>query len=300
MSADAPGFFVGKRLVVFGAGYVGGRVVDQALQRGMKVTALTRNPATAAVLARQGAEVVVDDLARSSWHPRIVPGADFVLNAVSSGGGGAAGYRHSYIDGMRSILAWAAHEPAGAVVYTSSTSVYPQSGGALVTENDSTEGSSETASLLIEAEALLREAPGVAKSRTVLRLAGIYGPGRHHVLDQLRSGVEELGGRGEHTLNLIHRDDIADAVWSAFATSPAVPFDVLNVADGSPVPKAELVEWLCGRLGRAIPHFSGGTVGARRANVPDRVISNAKIKQVLGWRPRVPDFKAGYAPLLEA
>jgi nucleoside-diphosphate-sugar epimerase len=111
--------------VIFGAGYVGGEVARQALARGSRVTALTRNPAKARALAEAGATIIVDDLAANSWHERLPDGADFVLNCVSSGGGGPASYRHSYVEGMKSVLAWAARVPVGAIVYTGSTSVYP-------------------------------------------------------------------------------------------------------------------------------------------------------------------------------
>ena len=132
MTADAHGNFRGKHLVVFGCGYVGGEVVRQALQGGLRVTALTRNEAKAIILQQLGAEVVVDDLARTNWHEKIKGSGEFVLNCVSSGGGGIDGYRRSYLAGMESIVDWSARRGGvGTVVYTSSTSVYPQSGGAI-------------------------------------------------------------------------------------------------------------------------------------------------------------------------
>ena len=122
-------------LVIFGAGYVGGEVARQALARGYRVTALTRNADKARALADVGVYVIVDDLASENWHLNLPDGADFVLNCVSSGGGGPEGYRHSYVEGMRSILEWASQVPVGTLVYTSSTSVYPQDGGVRVGED---------------------------------------------------------------------------------------------------------------------------------------------------------------------
>ena len=120
-----------KHLVVFGAGYVGVEVARQAITRGLRVTALTRNAIKATALRALGVEVIVADLAEGGWyvHPALAGGADFVLNCVSSGGGGIDGYRRSYVDGMRSVLAWVYRVPVGTLVYTSSTSVYPQDGG---------------------------------------------------------------------------------------------------------------------------------------------------------------------------
>ena len=115
-------------LVVFGAGYVGARVIEQALARGLQVTALTRNPEKACALSIAGADVILADLAASDWHERLPGGADLVLNCVSSGGGGPEAYWHSYVEGMKSVLGWAAQVPVGAIVYTSSTWFIPRVG----------------------------------------------------------------------------------------------------------------------------------------------------------------------------
>jgi len=303
MPALAPGIFRGKRLVVFGAGYVGGAVAREAVRFGAQVTALTRNADKAAVLAADGVEVVKAELASNAWYARIQGSADFVFNCVSSGGGGAEAYRRSYVEGMQSILAWAESSGGvGTLLYTSSTSVYPQSGGARVDETAATEGGSETAQVLVEAENLLRGASPVSVRRWfILRLAGIYGPARHYLLDQLRAGEAEIGGRGDHRLNLIHRDDIVAAVLTAFA-SPAeeISNEVFNLADDAAATKSEVVGWLAAQLGRPAPCFTGVSVGGRRAVTPDRVIANDKIKAVLGWCPRYPDFRVGYRALLEA
>lgn len=305
MAALAPAFFKGKHIVVFGAGYVGGAVAREAVRCGARVTALTRNPSNVSALAADGCDVVIDELASAVWHGKIQDRADFVLNCVSAGGGGIEGYRRSYVEGMQSILAWAAKRGGvGTLVYTSSTSVYPQSGGVRVNEAVSVSEALGTSGVLVEAEDLLRNAAqgtGAACARWfILRLAGIYGPGRHHLLDQLRAGETEFAGRGEHRLNLVHRDDIMAAVLAAFAAPREIADEIFNVADDGAVPKSEVISWLAQQLGRSVPVFNGETASVRRAQTPDRVIGNDKIKAVLGWRPRYPDFRFGYRPLLEA
>ena len=301
MSTDAPGFLRGKRLVVFGAGYVGGALGRQALAAGARVTALTRNAEKAREFLAEGMEVILGDLATQDWHDQIAGGADFVVNCVSGGGKGVEGYRRSYLDGMRSITAWlTSHGGAGATVYTSSTSVYPQDGGARIDETAPVDRTQERPRVLVEAEELLMDLPAFAGRRTVLRLAGIYGPQRHHLLEQVRSG--EVAGLREHHLNLIHRDDICAAVWGALNPEKAGVTDrqVFNVADDGAAPKKAIVRWLAARLGVAEPVFSGAPAEGRRAITPDRIIANDKIAQVLGWRPRYPSFREGYAAILGA
>lgn len=286
----------GRRLVVFGAGYVGGEFARQAVARGLSVTALTRNEAKAGELRAAGIETVVADLAGDAWHAALPGRPDYVLNAVSGGGGGVDGYRRSYLEGMRSILAWSrSGGPAGVLVYTSSTSVYPQDGGARVDEESPTTARDERAGVLVDTEAVLR-AGAPARRNFILRLAGIYGPGRHYLLDQVRSG--EVSGAEEHHLNLAHRDDICAAIWAVMQSPPTLADATFNVADNAPARKGEVTRWMAAQLGRPAPKFTGLPSVARRAIVPDRIIVNAKLRRTLGWEPRYPSYREGFAPLL--
>jgi nucleoside-diphosphate-sugar epimerase len=301
----------GRRLIVFGCGYIGGEIARQAIRRGAQVTALTRNPQTAERLKGEGVETVVADFASDAWHGQMPGGSDYVLNAVSSGGGGVSGYRSSYVGGMQSLLKWAAGtQPMGTLVYTSSTSVYPQDGGALVDESASTDGVGELPQILLEAEKFVRGCGPVDAQRVrpgenrpvgfarcfILRLAGIYGPGRHHLVEQVRSGT--VAGRGDHHLNLAHRDDIVRAIWAAFEAAADVAGGVFNVADDTPTLKREIVAWLAQQLGVPAPVFSGAPAAGRRAVTPDRLIVNAKLKSVLGWKLCYPTFREGYKNML--
>jgi nucleoside-diphosphate-sugar epimerase len=291
-----------KRLVIFGCGYVGSAVARAALAEGARVEALTRNPETAVALRAAGlANVVVADLAANDWHSQIEGGPDFVVNTVSSGGPDQ--YRRSYVGGMQSILAWATlgKLPIGTMVYTSSTSVYPQGGGAVVDETADAPGATPNGAIIREAELLLQKAPAAARARWfVLRLAGIYGPQRHHLLDQLREGVKTLNGSGAHRLNLAHRDDIVTAIFACLQAPEGVDSGVFNVADRAPAFRSEVVEWLGEQLKVSAPPFDG-TATTRRGGepMPDRIISSAKIQRELGWRPKYPDYRAGFGEILK-
>ena len=292
MDKKALGKFAGKSLAVFGAGYVGGEIVRAGLARGMRVAALTRNADRARELETAGARVVAAELASDAWW-REIGGADFVVNCVSAGGRGLEGYRRSYVEGMRSVTAWL-RERGGAegFVYTSSTSVYPQSGGVMVTEEMGNVAApvDERTGALVETERL-----ALTAGACVLRLAGIYGPGRHALLDRLRAGARVLPGHGAGRLNLIHRDDAASAIWAVLECGGAAG-DVFNVCDDGAASRGEVVRWLAEKTGAAAPVFSGE--GAR--GTLDRAISNAKIKTRTGWRPRFATFREGYEAMLDA
>lgn len=293
------------RFVIFGCGYVGTALAEAALARGLTVTALTRNPAKAAALRVRGLHVVEGDLADPAWHDAIPAGADFVANTVSAAEPTPEGYRRSYVDGMKSILAWAARgpRPVGTLLYTSSTGVYPQGGGVEVDENAPTGGASPTGRILVEAEELLRAAPAAAVGRWfVLRLAGIYGPGRHYLLNALRTGTTRFSGAPDFHQNLVHRDDIVSAALACLAAPASVRNEIFNVSDDAPPTRAELLGWLAAELKLPAPAFEGATANPRRGGEPspDRRIRAEKVRRVLGWQPSFPDYRAGYRAILAA
>ncbi len=288
-------------MVVFGCGYVGSALLPEALRRGFQVTVFTRNPATARALNDRFAVTVIEgDLASDTWHERIARAPDVVVNCVGSGGGGLAGYRHSYLEGMRSLRRWLCGGPAGAVVYTGSVGVYPQDDGSWVDESAETGGHSEAADVLVAAERELLDPAFPADRRRVLRLAGIYGPGRHAFLNRVRAG-RVFPGSGEAILNAIHRDDITGALWAVLDSTGGERSDVFNVVDDRPERRRIVAQWLAERTGAPQPRFEGP--GAESASSPKRRsrcrrISNAKIKNTLGWRPVYPTFREGYRAIL--
>ena len=291
-----------KHLVIFGCGYLGTALALAVRSAGMKVTALTRSQSRADTLRKIGLHrVVVADIQESGWENELPAGADFVVNCLSSGGGDLTSYRNTYLDGMRRILAWVAADggPIGTLLYTGSTGVYPQSRGEAVDETASLDSGDVRSDVLREAEDLLRQPCAGIGRWFILRLAGIYGPGRHHLLDQLRGEVSVLPGSGVHRMNMAHQDDIVSAMLACFTAPTEVRNEIFNVADGAPATKAEVVQWLCSQLGRTEPVFTpeGGT--GKRANGPaDRIILSRKLTERLGWQPAYPTYREGYVRLL--
>ncbi|KXU35038.1 hypothetical protein AXK12_00270 [Cephaloticoccus capnophilus] len=321
MPRDTQPLFVQKHLLILGCGYLGQYVAREALWRGMRVTALTRNETHAVALRAQGLGVIVADLASEDWHALAPREVDYVLNCVSSGAASAAARaalspasasedklaarRRSYVDGMRSLTRWLRDaERVGTIVYTSSTSVYPQGGGAVVDEDSPTvpPDTNTRAGILTAAEQRLqRDCPPAPKRWFILRLAGLYGPGRSHLLDQVLKNAPSLGPVSQR-LNLVHVEDAAAAIWAAFAAPATFANRVYNVADDAPAPKCEVLTWLAEQVGPISPDSAKtATVSAAQRSsrqVLDRIISNVRLKREIGWQPRYPDYRAGYAKML--
>ncbi|MGF1450346.1 MAG: NAD-dependent epimerase/dehydratase family protein [Opitutales bacterium] len=294
----------GKRLVVLGAGYVGGLVARQAAKAGADVVALTRNPDTAADLERDGVACLVAPLHENGWHSAIEPRADFVVNTVSSAGGGMDGYRLSYVQGQASLVQWARQGAIGRSIFTSATSVYPQSEGEWVDESSPTAGCSQAGQLLLESERVLLEADAPIQRRCVLRLAGIYGPGRHLYLNQLQAGECTFQTDADGYLNLIHQEDAATAILAALLAPELPEQSVYNVADGQPAAKRTIVTWLAAQvgLGAATLAFEAPAQSSRRrlpnGQLPNRRVRVDRARAELGWSPKFADFRQGYRAIL--
>lgn len=288
--------------MIFGCGYVGTALAKALIAQGMRVGALTRNVDRAAELRQLGlAEVVVADLQSPAWMDTLSGSYAAVVNCVSSAGGGIEGYQKSYVEGQQRILEWVKTQDIRSYVYTSSTSVYPQDGGALVDEAADTSGVPRTGQVLLESEQLIEANAALFGSWYVLRLAGIYGPERHYLLNQLREGGGLIPGRGDYHMNMIHRDDIVDAILAAIQGGS--PSGIYNICDNEPATKEVVLTYLAKQLALPIPQFDPENIPPRLqrrgGRMPDRKVSNRKARESLAWQPLYPSYREGYAVLLE-
>ncbi|MGA1205780.1 MAG: NAD-dependent epimerase/dehydratase family protein [Opitutales bacterium] len=296
----------GKRMVIFGCGYVGRELAAAAAEAGFGVWIHSRNrESLAAVDCVPEERKVVGNLHETGWHGGLAGEWDVAVNLVSSAGGGLDGYRLSYINGNRSIREWAGRESVGRLIYTSATSVYPQSTGEWVSEKDVPEtGSLSPSGQLLRQAELETLDSDVFDSVVVARLAGIYGPGRHLYLDSLRGGLRELPGDGTAWLNLVYLKDIVGVLLRmAEADLPSLR-NVFNVVDDHPERKQAIVDWLSRRLGQATipfnPDLQGPRASKRTSSVglPNRRVSNQRLKEDLDWQPSFPSYREGYEDIL--
>ncbi|MBU63017.1 MAG: hypothetical protein CMI26_11005 [Opitutae bacterium] len=286
---------MGKKLAIFGCGYLGSALAQQALKLGWHVSAVTRNADTASCLDDSGVQkIVVADLDDKSWTGEIDSTQDFVVNCVGAASPDLDGYLKSYVDGHDSVVTWARSGEVGTFVFTSSTSVYPQTGRCLVDETASSDGVSEKGGLLLAAEQLgFPGGEGIGRS-FILRLAGLYGPGRHLLLDSVRNG-DILSGDGDRILNLIHRDDACSAILGVLQAEERNIGRIYNVSDGNHSSRSEIVTWLAEKMGVDTPSFSG----SEGTDASNRKICSDRIRGELNWSPLYPSFRDGYDSILE-
>ena len=271
------------RVLVVGCGYVGQPLAEKLAEAGHEVFGLSRKP------PGFGGRIVplACDITRKDEVKKIPRAYDAVVNTASSSKGGAEEYHSVYFEGTRNLLA---HLQFQKYVWTSSTSVYAQSDGSIVTEESPAEPLVATSRILRETEdLLLGDSHGI-----VLRFAGIYGPERGHLFQQYLRGEARIHGEGGRWLNMIHREDAVGAIVAALAKGRAG--EICNVTDSESVTERDFFTWLAKKLKRDLPPtVSEADLAGRKRGVTNKRVSNCKLREQLGYAFVYPTFREGYA-----
>jgi nucleoside-diphosphate-sugar epimerase len=219
---------------------------------------------------------------------------DFIVHCAASGRGGAEAYRAVYLEGCRNLIG---AFPGVGLLFTSSTSVYAQTDGSVVTEESAAEPERETGKILREAEEVVLASGGI-----VGRLAGIYGPGRS-ALNRLRAGRAQRVVKEGQVFSRIHVDDLATVLRTAMARGQAGR--AYNVADDAPAPPQDVIAHAAELLGMAPPpevpfEAAGLSPMARSFYAESKRVSNRRIKEELGVTLAYPSYREGLRAVLAA
>jgi nucleoside-diphosphate-sugar epimerase len=281
------------RALIIGCGYVGTELARELSRRGHQVHGLRRNPGAVDIAGFKNFRLLTGDISFLETLSRIPNNYDWVVNTASASGGGLADYVSVYEQGTLNLLEWLKGSSLQKYVYTSSTGVYGQTDGAVVIEESPTKPVAETAKVLVNAEGLLFNSAETNKfPAVILRVAGIYGPGRGYWLKQFLAGQARLEGDGGRVLNMIHRDDVVGAIIRALEQGRTG--EAYNAVDDEPVTQRELFAWLSARLKLPMPESSPAEPTPRKRGVTDKRVSNAKLKMELGYKFIYPTFREGF------
>lgn len=274
------------RALIVGYGDLGQALGRLLAEDGLQVWGLRRSGCS----PTPGVTVLAGDVADpGSLAPLRALAPQVLVYCVAAGEQSDAAYRSCYVDGLRHVLAALAGLPdLRHVFFVSSTRVYGQPGTALLSEADPAMPADFGGHRLLQGERLLEDLPC---GHTALRLSGIYGPGRNRLL-AMAADPRQWPAQNPWS-NRIHRDDAA-----AFTTflirkvlAGASVDDCYIVSDSHPAPQHEVLRWLAGQLGHAVPaQPAPAPAGGKR-------LSNARLL-ASGFRLRYPDYRAGYGALL--
>lgn len=254
-------------MLVFGLGYAAGVAADRLRARGWRVVGTSRDGRDGTIAFadsdRVRFEIAEADAVLSSVPPE--GNADPVLAAY----GGALAARGCWLG------------------YLSSTGVYGDAGGGWVDESAPLGG---------------RRPARVAADRAwlglgarVLRLPGIYGPGRSP-LERVRAGSAHRVDLAGQVFSRVHVDDIASGIAAALDG----PAGAYNLADDLPADQNAVVDYAARLLGMPPPPFvplESLPSMAQGFYAENRRVANGRAKRVLGWRPRYPDYRFGLRAL---
>ena len=274
--------------LIVGCGYLGLRAARRWIAAGHAVAGVVRSPAGREALACESIRPIVADVTQPSTL-RGLPAADTLLYAVGYDPGGGALRQAVYVNGLRNVLD-AVPPGVRRVILISSTGVYAERGGGWVDESSPCQPSRESGRALLAAEQALA-AHRLGDRGIVLRLAGIYGPGRLPRRTELISGKPLAIAPGEH-VNLIHVEDAAAAILAAEVH--AQPPRTYVVSDGHPAERREYFAELARQLGLPAPAFRDPLPGespGRRGG--DKRASNARMMEELEVKLAYPTYREG-------
>ena len=267
---------------VAGCGYLGLPAAQFWRDHGRQVYALTR--ARPDELRAERLTPVVADVtdAASLTALRDLPPIDTLLYAIGLDRRAGKSMREVYVGGLSNVMARLpiVHR----VISISSTSVYGQTGGEWVDGYSPTQPAEDDGKIVLEAEAVLRQSRPDA---TILRFAGIYGPGRVMRAKHLMAG-EPYTSDPEKWLNLIHVHDGVSAIMAAERAN--IAGRTVTISDGNPVTRREFYTTLAQMLGAPPARFT-----PREGN-PGEV--NRRVRGWDGFESRFPSYKSGLANAL--
>ena len=281
-------------LLIFGLGYSALALAGLAVAQGYRVTGTTRR---ADLQPPPGVSLLAPEAARPLLHE--------VTHVLAGAPPGEAG------DPMLALLG---NELAGArpqwIGYFSTTGVYGDRRGGWVDETTEPAPTGPRGTRRLHAEQQWRTVAQATGSRLdLLRIAGIYGPGRS-ALDTIRAGDGRRVVAPGHQFGRIHRDDIAGATLAAIifatATDPTAP-RVLNLSDDLPAESAVVLEEAARLLGMEPPPavpleqaMAAMSPMGRSFWAENRRVSSRRTQVVLGRQWLYPTYREGLAAILQA
>ncbi len=272
------------RTLIAGCGYVGVALGERLVADGHEVWGLRRNGSGLPASIRP----IAADLGDASQLQNLPSELDYVVYAASAGEGSEAAYRRAYVAGLGNILAGLRGHRPRRVFFTSSTAVYAQADGSWVDEESETSPLHFTGAVTLEAERLLQQSSLPA---TIVRCAGIYGPGRHRLIESVRQGTAAMTHR---FTNRIHRDDLAGAIGHLIRVNSGV--DVVIASDDEPATQSDVIRFLAKELGVPEPP-AASTPADGPARGGHKRCRNARLKAT-GYELSYPTYREGYAALL--
>jgi len=274
------------KILIVGCGDLGTAIATRLIKAEHEVIGLRRSHEVTPLMQVLQGDVTVP----ASLQKLVSIMHEVVIYCVAASSQTDAAYQAQYVNGLKNILAsQRRNQQLQHVFFISSTRVYGQEGEALLDESVEALPADFGGQRLLEAEQLLNTLP--CKS-TVLRLSGIYGPGRLRMI-RLAQSPQQWPQQNSWS-NRIHRDDAAEFIvfllQQLFFEQAIAPCYI--VTDSMSVSQYEVLTWLAMQLKVKLPtNSSNPAQGGKR-------LSN-QLMLSSGYQFQYPNFQFGYQALLD-
>lgn len=259
------------KMTIIGCGYVGRAIAHRWHQAGHEVTATTTSPEKVPEL-EQVAQIAVltgDDLEAIR---KVIAERDVVLLSVAPSQRLPGIYRKTYLDTAKTLVKALKNSSVQQLIYTGSYSVLGDKGGEWTDEETPPAPVTESGKILYETEQVLLSAQSEAVRVCILRLGGIYGPGRSVVNIFRPLAGTTRPGDGEDYSNWVHQGDIVRGI--EFARQKQLQ-GIYNLVNDVPIKSRELLHRLHEIYGLAPVTWDPSISSSRSYNAR---LSNQKIK----------------------
>ena len=287
------------KILIVGCGYFGAELANYANRIGYTVYATTRSTSRLASLREMGIEPIVFDW-HSQHHSSPLPNVDKVFISVSHSVVQGKEPQSSHVEGLQRLFELLP-ETWSRCLYLSTTGVFKPHLETRWVDEQSPTGPMRPGSIsALAGERWCNEHYPIDRM-TILRPAGIYGPGRIPNLESLRSG-QPLQVDPHSYLNLIH---VADLARIAIELSNRVcQHSVYCVSDGCPVERQDYYDAIATAMGWSPPIFESSIAvspssGNRRGQDNKRISNRRLIATLEDYRFLFPTFRKGLLPLLQ-
>jgi nucleoside-diphosphate-sugar epimerase len=271
------------RVLIAGCGDVGSVLAAALLQDGHIVYGLKRDTSTLPA----GIQPIGADLLDPATLADLPANIDCLVFMPTPASRDRAAYEAIFIQGWKNLWAALKRSPAR-VLLVSSTAVYGEDNGGIVDEETRPDPTGFNGKVLLEMEQLARRC---TENLIVVRISGIYGPGRERLIRLAVSGGLEVQQTPPYFTNRIHRDDAAAVLKHLLEIDS--PEAMYLATDDEPAPRYEVIEWLANVQGSVAPKGLVNENASRGKCVSNRRLRNS------GFNPTYPDYRAGYAAVLE-
>lgn len=282
-------------LLVLGGGWLGRAAAREAIARGGRAIATSREADRRAALTAEGVEAI--DPADAAALAEAVDRASAILVTAPPTADGCPGLK-AVIPALSASGAW-----PDWIGYVSSTAVYGDRAGGWAFEDDALNAATLEGARRVRAERdWLDAGRGMGLTVQLFRLPALYGPGRSP-FDRLRDGSARIVRKPGQVFNRVHVDDAVSGLFASMARPR--PGAAYTLADDEPAAADVVMGWAAQRLGLPAPlevDWSDPSVsdGMRRFYLDNKRLSNARAKAELGWRPRYPGWREGLEAVLAA